>query len=337
MRQEPKYQLPDEIDFSEVIEALLDDEQVFDPRYLYSFSDIRPEQLAKLKQVWLEVKVERRRALMEDLELLTETDTLLSFESVFRFALHDPDPQVRFFAIRAIEVFNTDDLIKDFLTTLKEDRDEDVRAVTASVLGKYVYRGELDKIKAELQEEIVDSLLRIINSDQPDRIRRRALEAISYSPRSEVHQQIAKAYESDNPQWVASALFAMGRSFDQRYRDQVYSRLQDTAPQVRAEAVRACGELYLEDAVYDILEMLDDIPRVRRAAIWALSQLGGEGVQRTLDQMLEDENLPAEEVKLINQALDNLAFTEGSINYSMFDLPVRDQGDEEFPDEDWSY
>lgn len=335
MKKDFSSQLPEEPDFKTVIRDLLDEEQVLDPQILYALSDLRPGQLRQLKDAWLEIGVERRRALMEDLEHLTESDTLLSFEAVFRFAMEDPDPQVRFFAIRAIEVFDTDDLIPTFLENLDEEVNIDVRAVSASVLGKYVYRGEVDEIEAGLEQEIVDRLLRVISSDQPDRVRRRALEAVSYSPRPEVHEEIQSAYHRESPRWVASALFAMGRSFDERYRDKVYDRLRDQSPRVRMEAVRACGELYLDDAVYEILDLLDDVPRVRRAAIWSLSQIGGEGVQMTLNRLLDDKNLPEEEVELIHQALDNLAFTEGSINYSMFDMPYQGEDESDLPEADW--
>lgn len=329
------YSLPERYDIEEVIEALLDDQHTLDPKYLYTLSDLRPSQIRALKEVWNEISVERRRALLEDLEALTEADTLLSYERVFRLAMEDPDAQVRFFAVRAIEVFDTDDLVSTFLDLMLEDESEDVRAVSASVLGKYVYRGELDKIESETQRRIVDQLLNVLGSSETQRVQRRALEAVSYSPRPEVHQEIEEAYRRPEPEWTASALFAMGRSYDMRYQERVVDRLRDASPQVRMEAVRACGELQVEDVHYELLDLLDDVPRVRRAAIWALSQIGGEGVQGTLNRLLEEEHLPPEEIDWIQQALDNLAFTEGSINYSMFDMPS--SGDEygEHPDQDW--
>ena len=335
MNSEEQFQIPEETSIERVLEALLDEEQVLDPKHLYQLSDLKPDDLSRLEAVWTQISVRRRRALMEDLEHLTETDYLLSFEAVFRMAIHDPDDQVRFYAIRAIEAFDTDDLISTFLARLEEDESVDVRAVAASVLGKYVYRGELDKIKDDTQRKIVDCLLKVVKSDQPGRVRRRALEAVSYSPRDEVHQEINRAYQREEPSWRASALFAMGRSFDERYQEKVYAQLRDTAPEVRMEAVRACGELYLEDAQEDLLDLLDDVPRVRRVAIWSLSQIGGEGVHQALKGLLEMEHLPRDEEELIHRALDNLAFTEGSVNYSMFNMPVPEEDNGDLPDEDW--
>ena len=104
----------EEIPFDEVITALLDGDQVLDPHYLYRLSDISQENLSDLVRIWTEVSVERRRGLIEDLEQLTDTNNLLSFEPIFRYALRDQDDQVRFFATRAIEIFDTDDLIPYF-------------------------------------------------------------------------------------------------------------------------------------------------------------------------------------------------------------------------------
>jgi hypothetical protein len=135
MSEENPLNQPREIPFEEVISALLDDQQVLDPRYLYPLSDLSGSELRKLWDIWGEIDINRRRGLMEDLERLTETNTLLSFENIFRRALKDKDDQVRFFAARAIEAFDTDDLIPDFLEILEEDQSTDVRAVNLIVFG----------------------------------------------------------------------------------------------------------------------------------------------------------------------------------------------------------
>jgi HEAT repeat protein len=257
--------------------------------------------------------------LVEDLEQLTDSNTLLSFEPVFRLAIRDLDDQVRFFAIRAIEVFDTDDLIPQFLTILRDEPSEQLRAVTASVLGKYVYRGELDKISKDQQMEIENLLLDVLESDGPLEVQRRALEAISFSSREEVRDQILKAYESDEDDWVASALFAMGRSYDHDFSDKVLEKLQHTSPKIRLEAVRACGELTIEDAVPIIIDLLNDLPDIRGAAIWTLSQIGGEDVGPAIRELLDDE-VTAEEEELIHQALERLDFIEDGIDLSILNM-----------------
>lgn len=323
----------EDLPFDEVVNALLDKEEVLDPIFLYRLSDISPEDLSALKAIWGEIHLERRRGLIEDLEELTDSNNLLSFEPVFRLALKDEDEQVRFFAIRAIEIFDTDDLIPYFLAVLRDETSLNLRAVTASVLGKYIYRGELDKIGKDLQKEIEDHLLAVLDSEDPREVRRRALEAISYSSREEIRGQILKAYQSEDEDWIASSLFAMGRSYDHDYCDMVVDKLQHTSPKIRLEAVRACGELVIEDAVPIILDLLNDLPEIRSAAIWTLSQIGGEDVGQAIYELLDDETT-AEEEELIQQALERLDFLDEGVDLALFDLPY---DDDEYILDDYDY
>jgi len=313
----------DELPFSEVLTALLDAEQVLDPLILYRLSDISPDDLAEVQKIWTEITLDRRRALIEDLEELTDSNPLLSFEPIFRLALIDEDEQVRFFGTRAIEIFDTDDLIPHFLSVLKEEESADLRAVTASVLGKYVYRGELDKISKKLKKNIEDHLLEILENDEPLEIQRRALEAVSYSSRKEVREHILKAYKNELDEWVASSLFAMGRSYDHQYSELVLEKLQHTSPKVRLEAVRASGELALEDSVSVIIDLLQDLPDIRAVSIWALSRIGGEDAGPAIHGLLDDE-VSSDEEELIQQALERLDFLDEGINLSMFDMPYSD-------------
>jgi HEAT repeat protein len=324
---------PEDLPFDEVIRALLDKEEVLDPLYLYRLSDINQADLSALSHIWEEIHLERRRGVIEDLEQLTDTNTLLSFEPVFRLAIQDSDDQVRFFAIRAIEVFDTDDLIPHFLSIVRDEPSVELRAVTASVLGKYIYRGELDKIAKEQQSEIEDQLLVILKNEEPAEVQRRALEAISFSSRDEVRDQILKAYQTDEEDWVASALFAMGRSYDHAYSDLVVDKLQHTSPKIRLEAVRACGELTIEEAVPVVLDLLNDLPEIRGAAIWTLSQIGGEEVGPVIRDLLDDE-ITVEEEELIHQALERLDFLEDGIDLSIINMQF---DDDEYILDDYDY
>lgn len=324
---------PEELPFEEVLTALLDQEQVLDPIFLYRLSDINQVDLSALKKIWGDIHLERRQGLIEDLEQLTDTNTLLSFEPIFRLALKDEDEQVRFFAIRAIEVFDTDDLIPFFLSVLTGETSVDLRAVTASVLGKYIYRGELDKIEKDRQIEIEDHLLDVLDREEPREVQLRALEAISFSSRSEVRDQILKAYQSEHEDWVASALFAMGRSYDHDYCDMVVDKLEHTSPKIRLEAVRACGELTIEEAVPTVLDLLNDLPEIRGAAIWALSQIGGEDVGPAIRDLLEEEITPEEE-ELVHQALERLDFLEDGVDLSIYNLQF---DDDEYILDDYDY
>jgi hypothetical protein len=326
--------MPEEIPFNEVLTALLDENMPLQPRFVYRLSDLGRGDLDDLERTWEQVPVWRRQALMEDVEELGESDYLLSFEGVSRLALQDGDPTVRELAVRALWEYESDDLIPVFLRLMENDSTADVRAAAASALGKYIYLGEIDELSEELLGEIEDRLLKVANGSDLSLVRQQCLEALGFSGNPLVGDLIEKAYASGNNDWVASALFAMGRSANERWIPQVMEKLRNDYPAVRLEAARAAGELEVSQAVDPLLQLLDDEDDdVRAAAIWSLSQIGGEGVREALEESYE-ETEDDEEAELIEAALDNLDFTEEVGFFStMLDIPDEELDEEADEDE----
>jgi HEAT repeat protein len=312
MEQETK-----EIPFQEVLEALLDESSSLNPRYLYRLSDLEGEDLDRLQATWSEISERRRLALLEDLEALQESDYVLSYEAVSCLALSDPNPKIRIPATRILWESESADLIPTFYTYSKEDPDRDVRACMASALGRYVYLGELEDLPSEIHKRIEDRLLQIASGEDDDLVRRRALESLGYSSREEVPPLILQAYQRGDASWLASALFAMGRSTDPKWAPYILEQFTHPASKVRMEAARASGEIESREAVAGLLELLEDeTDDVRNAAIWSLSQIGGEGVFDALEALqarTSDDDL----ADFIDEALDNLVFTE---DRSIFNL-----------------
>lgn len=313
-----------EIPFRQLIEALLDTESHLHPRFLYRLSDLEPEELEQLKLSWQQVPLWRRQSLMKDLEQLGSVNNLLSFEAIGRHAVEDADPQVRNLAVKILWEFEANDLVPIFLNLVESDTDIEVRASATSALGRFVYLGEVDKLSHKTQRTVEDHLIHWIESNEPDEIRRRALESIGYSSRSEVPGLIEKAYTSGEREWIESALLAMGRSVDERWENQVMEMLDSKYPSLRAEAARAAGELELKEAIPRLLELLDDSDEdVRKATIWSLSQIGGEGVREAFEELLAQAGAD-DEIDLLESALDNLSFTEDFQLFSLFDFSEED-------------
>ncbi len=327
--------MPQNAPFLTVINALLDDSVPFPARYLHRFSDMEPDDLKKLNKAWPKVSPRRKHTLLEDLEDLAEADTLTSFDDVARSLLEDPDPVVRERAIRLLWECEDAKLVPVYLEMLKNDESINVRAAAANALSQFVYLGELEKIPGELHHQIEDELLAATTTSEETLIRRRALESLGYSGREEVNPLIAAAYREKNPDWVVSALFAMGRSCDTHWKKQVLSQLHSPNEDVRAEAIHAAGELELESSRSILLDLLADEEdtEVRREIIWALSKIGGEGVRAKLDELLEIEE-DDEEADFIEEALDTLSFTEDMSNFSLIDVDDEVDFIEEEPDED---
>jgi HEAT repeat protein len=118
----------------------------------------------------------------------------------------------------------------------------------------------------------------------------------------------------------------MGRSADERWSDAVTRSLIHVDDRIRKAAVQAAGELSLSAARPILLKMLgeEENDTILSAVIWSLSQIGGEDVRTYLENLL-DQIEDDEQIAFLEEALDNLAFTE---DLERFDLLAFDPDDE---------
>jgi HEAT repeat protein len=306
-----------------LINALMDLDHQFPSRLLYQFSDLSSSEQKTLASCWSNVPLKRRQAFLQDLVSLAENDPVLMYEEVARIALDDEDSDV---CISAIDLlFGSEDrhLIPVYLGLLADQtRSEAVRAAVANALGPYVYLGEIEKIKPEILHEIEDTLLHTYYEDKSDLVKRRALEALGYSSREEVPALLRKAAAMRDDLWLESAMFAMGRSTDEQWEGSVLENLEHENLDVRIQAVHAAGELALKKARRNLLRAIDmvDDDDLRHEIIWALAQIGGEGVERKFDALLasaEDD----EEAAFLEEAMEMLNFTEGSDDMELLSVP----------------
>jgi len=321
---------PKPISFTKVIDALLDEGTPFHPRFLNRLSDLDPEDSVLFAEAWPKVTLRRREAILEDMEDIQMADALLCFESVARLAIKDNAPSVRSCSLRILREYEMVELLPVFQDMAENDPDPDVRADAAAGLATYIYMGEVEDISPAKLKRVEEFLLRLISSQDTTLVKRRALESLGFSSRREVIGLIENAYNSDDIDWVITALFAMGRSANSRWKPLVLNMLTHTQPGVRAEAASAAGELEIRSTKPLLLELLEDSDfDVRMAAIWALSQIGGKGVREALENQLEITD-DTEEADQIDKALDNLDFTEEMHNLAILEIPA--DGDE--PSED---
>jgi HEAT repeat protein len=322
----------DLISFQTVLDALLDEKKDFPRRYLREFSDMGPLELKTLLDMWPRVTISRKQTLLEELKTLAEADTLVSFDDFARALLTDPDPIVRTHAIRLLHESEDLKLVPTYLDMLKDDADMGVRREAANVLNLFVDLGELEKIPENIYYQIEDALLASANSEDDVRVRRTALESLGYSSRPEVITLIESAFHREDPHWQASALLAMGRSADDRWADEILNSLVNDDDRIRRAAVEAAGELSIKLARPILLKILaeEEEGDVASAAIWSLSQIGGEDVRIYLEHLL-DQSEDDEQIDFLEDALDNLAFTE---DLDRFDLLAFDPEDIPFEEED---
>ena len=318
--------------FQVVLDALLDESQPFPPRLMYLFSDIQPDDLSTVLDIWPKVSQTRKHGLLEDLEALAESDTLLSFEDFARSLLEDGDGRVRTLAIRLLWECDDTKLVPVYKRILTSDPEPVTRAAAATALGNFINLGELEEIREDVLHEVEKELLDAAHNAGDELVQRRAVEALGFSSIPEVPLLIESAIARKEADWKISALFAMGRSHDKRWDAQVLGALDHFNPNVRAEAIRAAGELPVEaarEALIAMLEKEDEEEDVENwmDIVWALSQIGGEGVREALESLydgLENED----DIDFLDEALDNLTFNEEMNLFDMFEFGMDEEDDD---------
>jgi hypothetical protein len=310
------------IDFEIVVKALLEKDVFFPPKLIYRFSNINSKELTNLTKIWESIASNRRFALLEDLENLSERDFLMSFNSIFKMAIEDTDPKVRMVAIRALWDCEDPWLTSKFIEIIDTDEDINTRAQAASGLGRFVYLGEVDEISSDRKLKAEKKLFELLDDESiPDKIRQCALESIGFSSTSKVEDLIENGYENGNQEWKQSALIAMGRSGERKWSPFVVENLDSIDESTQIAAIKAAGEIALTNSVPYLIELLEDYSdEVRNAAIWALSEIGGEQVLEMFERLLEESD-DDEEIDILESALENLEFNNGVADFDFFDFP----------------
>jgi HEAT repeat protein len=316
----------DLLPFQKVLDVLLNDSKDIHRRYLAEFSDIEPASLKLLLETWPRIEQSRKLLLLERLNTLANEDTLVSFDDLGRALLTDTDPQVRIRALRLLIECEDTRLVPIYTDMLINDSEVAVRAEAASTLGIFVQLGEFEDIPSVVHHKVEDVLLKVLNGEDEPSVRRRALEALGFSSRDEVPVLIESSFKRQDPDWQASALFAMGRSNDERWSDAVLQMIASENRRIRLAAVQAAGELGLALARPLLLRLLEEEfdDAITGAAIWSLSQIGGEDVRIYLQNLLDNVEDDDDQAAFLEEALDNLAFTEDMARFDMLALDADD-------------
>jgi len=320
------------LSFQSVLDHLLDSKKDIPQNHLQIYSDLDPKSLRLFMDIWSSVKPERKLLLLSELLKNLDTDNIVNYEEIGRSLLKDADGEVRALAIGLLAESNDPKLASTLIDIFLTDTELAPRMEAATLLGEFVLLAELEELDEKLKARIEDALISIIRSEDNPALRKRALESLGYSSRDEMVNIIETAFQRADPTWAASALRAMGRSHDDRWNDDVVSKLLDEDPRIRFAAAEAAGELNIEAAAPIMLQMLEDEEEdddVISATIWSLSQIGGDDARIYIVNLIEnteDEDL----VAFLEDALENLDFNE---ELDKFDLLSLDEDDLEDLDE----
>lgn len=305
--------------FAEILDALRSGKVT--RRTLYGLSNLERSQAEEVWAVWAGLPVATRRKMAQMMVEIAESDFEVNFDEVFQQVLADPDAAVRLAAVEGL--WENDDvrMVPILARLLKDDPDAAVRAAAATSLGRFVLFGELGKIRPRPHQQAFQALLAACTDEKEDlEVRRRALESLAYSGEEIVVELLRAAYQHPDERMRVSAVFAMGRSADDRWAAEVMRELHNPSPQMRYEAARACGELQLEDAVPALMELLEDVDvEVQEAAIWALGQIGGDEARQALNACCRSDNEALRSAA--RDALRELEFLHGDLGtFLLFDF-----------------
>ena len=305
--------------FTEFLAGILDTERPVLTLGLAALSRLSENELKQLADAWERIELDRRRSLVSSLEFLAEDDLLFVFDGVGKIALKDTDHEVRTNAIRLTALEEDPDFAPVLIDLVDKDPHFEVRAEAATALGKFVYLGEIEEISNAALRQVEDALLLAFREDEQVLVRRRALEAISFSSRESVTGMIQDAYNSDDEDWQVSALFSMGASANQRWEKQVVESLSSSSAALRSQAARAAGKLDLKDTAQDLMDLAehDTDDEVRLSAVWALSDIGGARASEFIENLLDEAESP-EDIEFFEAALENLLESQ---MFDEFDLP----------------
>jgi len=323
--------MTEKLSLQNVLDRLLESKKDIPQGHLKFYSDLDSKSLKLFLDVWPRVEPTRKLVLLDALLSHLDSDSIVSYEEIGRALLDDPDSEARARAIRLLVESDDPKLAGKLIDILLNDADLAPRLEAVQLLGEFVLLGELDKINPSQQRKMEDALLSVVRSETDSVLRKRALESLSFSSRPEVAALIESAFERVDPAWIASALRAMGRSHDERWNENVVSMLLDEDPLIKFAAVEAAGQLIIEEAspiLLQILENEEEDDDVATAAIWALSQIGGDDARVYLTALIdqtEDEDL----VEFLEDALENLNFTEEFNKFELLTLDDEDELDED--------
>lgn len=290
----------------------------------YGLSNLTSEAITAFEPHWKAIDAEFKQKMLSEFTEASEINFDLDYQALGNLSITDDNSEVRVKAIEALWADESLEWLTKLIDLAETDESADVRASAASELGRFILMGEYGDIPENQANRAQDVAIGILNDPSEDvDVRRRALEAISNSSLDFVAEAIREAYESDERLMRVSAVFAMGRSYDDQWDETVLREMHNDDPEIRYEAARAAGELELEEAVTLLgqLSVVDE-REIRLVAIWSLGEIGGSQAVRLLSALGEDAK-EAEDEDLLEAVEDALGYA--SMSGADFDFDLQDE------------
>lgn len=175
--------------------------------------------------------------------------------------------------------------------------------------------------------EVREALRRMYHdAETPKLLRRRALEAAVRAPRPWQQEAAAAAWQSDDPEWRVTAVFAMGHlggMTDASFEEEIREALAGSDEVLRREAMLAAGRSGFEEMapqLMDVATRTDADPEDRVTAVEALGEMMFEGATELLESLTDDPD--REVARAAEEALEDLVLFADPDLDDEEDLPV---------------
>lgn len=299
----------------------------------YGLSDLSQAEIDRVQSVWQMLTSDYRLKVMQELTEASESNYELEYSAMGFLGLNDDDAAVREAAIELLWYDESVEMMTRLLNMAEWDESNAVRAAAVSALGRFLLLGEYDEISEAQNSQIQDMVANLLMDEQEEvEVRRRALEAIANSSHEIVTDAIEEAYHGDDRFMRVSAVFAMGRTCDERWRDTILRELNSSDPELRYEAARAAGEIGLSEAVPLLGKLAVEPDReTQEAAIWSLGEIGGSEAMHILSTLAErsQESDDDELIEAIDDAISSASLVGGELDFDLYDFDADDEGDDE--------
>ena len=291
---------------------------------LFGLSGLSRSEGDQFEAVWQGLDPGYRRRVLRDLLAFAEANVEMDYRQVGLVGLIDVDPVVRETAVELLWEDESLEVMNQLVQLAAQDPAPSVRAAAATALGRFILLGELGDLPEEATVPAQDIAIRLLQDpNEPVEVKRRALEAIANCSHPIVPGAIESAYHSEGQLMRVSALYAIGRSCDERWEDIVLEALEVDDAEMRYEAARAAGELEIAEAVPLLGRLiLDDDREILEVVIWSLGEIGGKEAVRILEALAETAEETEDDVLMeaIEDAIGNASLAEGLFGAYDIDL-----------------
>lgn len=323
------------INFKQLFNEILSDDQDVPISKLYQLSDLPQSEFDEFMNRWVTVSEDRRAQVARHMADISEENFIVDFSPFSRKFMSDQSTPVRLAALDMLWDNSSSTFINPIMNVMAKDESDEVRAAAAATLGHYLLMMQWGEINQQYEEKIAEALLEQLKEVfTPMLVRRAALESIASGSLAEIPDLIQQAYTSDDPQMRLSAVFAMGRSADDRWANQISNELDSDDPDMRVEASRAAGTLGQSDFTDQLIEIAkyDDHLEAQIAAIYALGQIGNDAATKALDDIANDEEY-ADLHEIADEAMEEMLVLGLDRDLPIIDWDG-DESNDEFDDED---